>query len=105
MKIQKDFTDELASMLAPERAKRAQIEARKEIFRIRLAALRKQMGIRQEDVSSFSQSAISKLEARSDMKISTLIEYLDNIGMGLEIKVYPKKQELSTLEEVVLLKI
>jgi hypothetical protein len=37
------------------------------------------------------------------MKISTLIQYLDMIGLGMEIKVYPKN--LSILkEEVVLLK-
>ena len=26
------------------------------------------------------------------MKISTLIEYLDNLGMGIEIKAYTKKR-------------
>ncbi len=101
----KDFIDELASMLLPERVKRAKREAGKEIFRIRLAELRKRMGIRQEDIPAFSQSAISKLESRKDMKISTLIEYLDNIGMGIEIKVYPKNKEVTAQEEVVLLKI
>jgi len=100
----KDFTDELASMLPPERAKRAKREAEKEIFQIRLAELRKKMGIRQEDIEAFSQSAISKLESRKDIKISTLIEYLDNIGMGIEIKVYPKNKERRTQEEIVLLK-
>jgi hypothetical protein len=37
------------------------------------------------------------------MKISTLVEYLQNIGMGLEIKAYPKKRK-HKLDEVVLLK-
>jgi hypothetical protein len=100
----KDFTDELASMLPPDRVKRAKREAEKEIFQIRLAELRKRMGIRQKDVSEFSQSAISKLESRKDIKISTLIEYLDNIGMGVEIKVYPKNKKETTQEELVLLK-
>jgi hypothetical protein len=100
----KDFTDELAVMLPPDRAKRAKREAEKEIFQIRLAELRKHMGIRQKDVPEFSQSAISKLESRKDIKISTLIEYLDNIGMGVEIKVYPKNNEGTTQEELVLLK-
>ena len=102
----KDFTDELASMLPPERVKRAKREAEKEIFQIRLAELRKKMGIRQEDVEAFSQSAISKLESRKDMKVSTLIEYLDNIGMGIEIRVYPKHSgQISQEEEIVLLKV
>ena len=62
------------------------------------------MGVRQEDLVNFSQSAISKLESRQDVKLSTLIEYLENIGMGLEIRVYPKNQHVRE-EEIVLLKV
>ena len=98
-----DFMDELAAMLPSERVQRAKKEAEKEIFRIRLSELRKQMGIKQEDIRAFTQSGISKLESRKDMKISTLVEYLHNIGMGLEIKAYPKKRKHKT-DEVVLLK-
>jgi hypothetical protein len=61
------------------------------------------MGMKQEDIQTFTQSGISKLESRKDMKISTLVEYLHNIGMGLEIKAYPKKRNRK-VEEVVLLK-
>ena len=99
----KDFINELEGMLPPARVQRAKKEAEKEIFRIRLSELRKQMGVKQEDIRTFTQSGISKLESRKDMKISTLMEYLDNIGMGLEIKVYPKKRKRN-LYEVVLLK-
>jgi hypothetical protein len=41
-------------------------------------------------MKAFSQTAVSKLERRKDMKLSTLIEYLDEIGMGLEIRAYRK---------------
>lgn len=41
-------------------------------------------------MKAFTQTAVSKLEKRRDMKLSTLIEYLQGIGMGLEIRVYPK---------------
>lgn len=91
-KKHKNFIDELSSMLPPGRVARARTDAEKEIFQIRLSELREQMGIRQEDIKSFSQSSVSKLESRKDIKISTLIEYLDNIGMGLEIKAYPKSK-------------
>lgn len=100
----KDFVDELSQMLAPERVERAQIKADKEIFNIRLSKLRKQMGVKQEEVKSFSQSSISKIESRKDMKVSTLIEYLEDIGMGIEIKVYPKKKHEKN-KEVTLLKV
>jgi hypothetical protein len=100
-----DFVDELASMMPAERVERANREAEKEIFQIRLAELRKKMGVRQEDIKTFTQSSISKLEARKDMKVSTLIEYLESIGMGLEIKAYPKKLTKKTFESVTLIKV
>jgi len=61
------------------------------------------MGLRQEDIRSFSQSGISKLESRKEMKISTLVEYLDDIGMSLEIKAYPK-DKMRNRKEFILLK-
>ncbi|MBA7633512.1 hypothetical protein ES703_41080 [subsurface metagenome] len=62
------------------------------------------MNLRQEDIDSFSQPGISKLESRKDMKISTLLEYLDSIGLGIEIKVYPKKKQRHSTEEIILIK-
>jgi len=106
MKVKnKDFTTELAEMLPPERVARAKREAEKEIFQIRLSDIRKEMGIRQEDIKTFSQSSISKLEARKDIKVSTLIEYLENLGLGIEIKAYQKSKGRKKNQEYVLLKI
>ncbi len=73
-----DFTDELAAMLPKERVERAKREAGEEILQISLSELKKKMGVRQEDIKGFSQSSVSKLEYRKDIKLSTLIEYLDN---------------------------
>jgi hypothetical protein len=86
----KDFIDELSKSLPPERVNRAKKEAEREILNIRLAQLRKHNLIKQSDVKSFSQSSISRIEARKDIKISTLLKYLDSIGMDVEIYVYPK---------------
>jgi hypothetical protein len=99
----KDFIDELEGSLPQERVRRARNEAEQEIFRIRLSELRKQMGVKQEEIKTFTQSGISKLESRKDMKISTLLEYLASIGMGLEIRAYPKKKH-KKYDEVLLLK-
>jgi transcriptional regulator with XRE-family HTH domain len=101
----KDFSTELAEMLPPERVVRARKEAEREILKIRLSELRKKMGIRQKDIKTFSQSSISKLEARKDLKISTLIEYLENLGLGVEIKAYQKNKEPKKNQEFILLKI
>lgn len=98
------FIEELSSMLPKESVERAKSEAEKEIFNIRLSNLRKEMGIKQEEIESFSQSSISKIEKRKDMKISTLINYLDSIGLKMEIKVYRKNQPKSKVKEILLLK-
>jgi hypothetical protein len=98
-----DFIDELASTLSKKRIKNAQKQAEKEILQIRLSDLREKRGFKQEEIKSFSQSSVSKLESRKDMKISTLIEYLDNLGLGIEIKAYPKDKK-EKKEDIVLLK-
>ncbi len=103
-KRESDFVDELGAMLTPDRMERARKNAKKEIFNIRLSELRKMMKVRQEDITAFTQSGISKLEKRKDMKISTLLEYLDSIGMGIEIKAFPKINGKKQNKEIILLR-
>jgi hypothetical protein len=98
-----DYINELSSTLSDKRIKRAQKEAENEIIKIRLSEIREKRGLKQEDIKSFSQSSVSKLESRNDMKISTLVEYLDNLGLGIEIKAYPKNHKKKN-EEIVILK-
>ena len=93
MAIVKNALTAMESMMSEEQVRRARLRAHQEILQIRLAELREQMGLKQSDIPAFSQSAISKLERRKDMKLSTLIEYVEGIGMGLEIRVYPKTDQ------------
>lgn len=102
--FKKNGWDELTKDISQKRLNKIEEETSKEIFRIRLSELRKRNNIKQTDVKSFSQSALSKLEARKDMKISTLIEYLKNIDMGLEIRAIPKGKH-SRKDEAILVKI
>ena len=44
----------------------------------------------------------SYIKPSSDIKISTLIEYLEDIGMGLEIRVYPKSKNSDMKVETLL---
>jgi len=101
-KYKSDFVDGLSSKLSKDRVERAKKRAKEEIFKIRLMELRKKLGIRQEDIKSFSQSGVSKLENRKDIKISTLIEYLDNLGLGIEIRAYLKDKKKSKKEFILL---
>jgi hypothetical protein len=100
-----DFLDRLTASLSEKGRENAKKRAESILFQIKLADLRKDMGLRQEDINAFSQSSLSKIESRPDIKISTLREYLDSIGMELEIKARPKKATaVKGKKEYVLLK-
>lgn len=60
--------------------------------------------ISESEMVNFTQSSVSKIEKRKDIKISTLIDYLDSLGMGLEIITYPK-MAVSKQQEKILLKV
>ena len=81
---------ELDKKISPEVLAKARKLAEKELLSIRLKELRDKSGIKQTDVAHFSQTAVSKLERRKDIKISTLIDYLESLGMGLEITALPR---------------
>jgi hypothetical protein len=81
---------ELEARMDPEVLARAKRMAQKESLNIRLAMLREKYGIKQDEIINFTQTAVSKIENRKDIRISTLIDYLDSLGMGLEITAYPK---------------
>jgi len=89
----------LDAKMNPEVLLMAKKMAQKESLNIRLAMLREKYGVKQSEMESFTQTAVSKLENRKDIRISTLIDYLDSLGMGLEITAYPKN---STKKEVLL---
>jgi molecular chaperone GrpE (heat shock protein) len=90
---------ELDAKMNPEVLARAKKMAQKESLNIRLAILREKYGMKQSEIENFTQTAVSKLENRKDIRISTLIDYLDSLGMGLEITAYPKN---STRKELLL---
>jgi len=82
--------------------RKSHMKAEQEILTIRLAQLRENQKIKQSDMSNFTQSAVSKIEKRKDIKISTLIDYLDSLGMGLTIITYPHIAADKSQEEVLL---
>lgn len=100
----KDAIKMMESKMDAESIKKANVLAEQEIMTIKLAQLREESNIKQDEVKNFTQSSVSRLERRKDIKISTLVEYLDSLGMGVEIKAYPKKKN-TKVEEKILLKI
>jgi len=102
--VKSSFLSELEKTLPPERVTRARMKADKAIFDIKLKNLRKELGITQNKVENFSQSSVSKIENKKDMKISTLITYLDSIGAAIEINVFPKNPEQGKNKSVTILR-
>lgn len=93
MAIVKNAVKAMEASMTLDQIKQVRTKTEREILSMKLADLRERRGIKQTDIAAFSQTAVSKLERRKDMKISTLIEYLEGIGMGLELRVYPKDVE------------
>ena len=90
---------EFDAKMTPEVLARAKKMAEQESLNIRLGMLREKYGVKQSEIENFTQTAVSKLENRKDIRISTLIDYLDSLVMGLEITAYPRN---STEKEVLL---
>lgn len=102
MAIVKNAIKAMEGMMTEEQIRHAHANAEREILAIRLAELRERRGIKQTDFSAFSQTAVSKLEKRKDMKVSTLVEYLSEIGFGLELRVFPKDSSGTAQSEILL---
>ncbi len=96
-----NFITHAEKTLPAWRVNRAKQNARKEILKMKLGDLRKELGVKQIDIDGFSQSAISRLESRTDFKISTLIDYISQLDLELEITVRPRN---SKKKEFVLVK-
>ena len=84
---------ELEEKLDPEVIEKAHKLYECESLNIKLKVLRTKYGIKQENMARFTQTAISKLERRKDIKISTLMDYLNSMNMGLEITAIPKDKK------------
>ena len=98
----RDAIKMMESKMTPESVARSRMMAEQEILTIRLGQLREKLGVKQTEFDNFSQTSISRFEKRKDIRISTLIEYLNNLGMGLEIKAYPKTNGKKIKEEILL---
>ena len=98
----KNFDADLEKFVPQDIINQAKAEAQKQIFKLKLAELRQNQGIKQTDVDGFSQVSVSRIESRADIKISTLVDYVHACGFDVEIKAVPRRNKKK--EEFVLLK-
>ena len=92
----------MESMMSPESIERSRKKAEQEILAIKLGQLREKCGLKQNEIKNFSQTSVSRLERRRDIKISTLVDYLSGLDMGLEIRTFPKNKRIKIKEEILL---
>jgi hypothetical protein len=95
MKAEKypDFFEEAEKIMSEDSIQRAAVEANKIMLNLGLAELRKHAGYSQSEISGYRQSSVSKIEARKDMKISTLVTYCLSLGLGVEINAVQVNQK------------
>ena len=86
---------ELEAKMDPEVLAKAKKMAKQESLNIRLSLLREKYGLKQSEITNFTQTAVSKLENRKDIRISTLIDYLESLGVCRTYKeIYKKTKEM-----------
>lgn len=102
MALVKNALKEMESVMSEESIARSNEIFERELIMIKLAELREQYGVKQTDLKGFSQPAISRLERRTDIKLSTLVKYLTQMGLRIEIIVRPRKPKKGVPPEVLL---
>jgi DNA-binding transcriptional regulator YiaG len=106
-KMAKNFK-ELQAKMSPESRARSEAKAQRMIQEMALDELRAARALTQEHLPTIlgvKQSAVSKLERRADMYVSTLRHFIEAMGGRLEIRaVFPdgavRITEFQTLTEV-----
>ncbi len=89
---------EVRRTLSPEREARIAARVREEMAKLPLAEVRKARAmtqVRLAELLQVNQAAISKVEQRSDMYLSTLRSYIEAMGGTLEVRaIFPEGEIL-----------
>ena len=96
---------EVRKQLSAEREARVRRRVQEELVRLSLQQLRSARNLTQENLArtlNIKQSAVSRLEQRTDMYVSTLRSYLKAMGAELQVKaVFPDGEvEIEQFEEI-----
>lgn len=94
--MKKNF-NELRAGMNPERVARAEVRAKEMMAEMLLAEIRKQTGLTQEELAEslgIKQPSLSKLEAQTDMQVSTLQRLIEALGGSLELIAHLPKGDV-----------
>ncbi len=98
----KDGMKAMEGVMSDESIARSDGIYEQELLMLNLAELREQYNVKQTDIKGFSQPAISRIEGRTDIKLSTLVKYLTQMDLDMEIKVRPRKPKKGVPAEVLI---
>lgn len=102
MAIVKDAMKAMERVMSAESIARSDEMYERELLMLNLAELREKYNMKQTDIKGFSQPAISRIEGRSDIKLSTLVKYVSQMDLEMEIKVRPRHPKKGAPAEVTL---
>ena len=102
MAIVKNAMEAMERVMSDESIVRSNEIYEREALMLNLAELREQYKMKQTDINGFSQPAISRIEARSDIKLSTLVKYVTQMDLEMEIKVRPRHPKEGAPSEITL---
>lgn len=94
-----DFFTNAKKVVGKKRYNKAVKKGQERANEIRLKMARELIGKNQTDLKGMTQPEVSKIEARKDLKISTLKKYAEALGMKVKISLISeegeKKQSIS----------
>jgi transcriptional regulator with XRE-family HTH domain len=85
----KPFDKLMDDRFSPEQQKKIEEAAQKKIRAIRLGELRERLGQKQEELAKklgVTQSGVSRIEMRKNLRMKTLKRYLEAMGGRLEVR-------------------
>ena len=88
-----DFFSHAKSVIGEERFDKAVKKGRKVAHELRLKKAREIIGLNQTDLKGMTQPEVSKIEARKDIKVSTLDKYAAAMGMKVKISLVSENED------------
>ena len=94
-KYDQDFFNNAKNIVGQKRYNKSIQKGHEQANEIRLKMARELIGKKQIDLVGMSQPEVSKIEARKDLKISTLQKYPKALGMKVKIMLVSEEDEES----------
>lgn len=92
-KYESDFFVHAKKSLGEKSYNKAVKKGQAKAHELRLKMARELIGMNQTDLKGMTQPEVSKIEARKDLKISTLKKYAKALGMKLKITLVSEENE------------